>query len=80
MEAGAEQLLVPATSLMPLGSLLDCFDKRAPGQKAIVCNMVMEHVRVKGLIREGLSFLDAMRALRIPVSYTHLTLPTICSV
>eukprot|EP00624_Nannochloropsis_granulata_P004804 evm.model.NODE_3416_length_12565_cov_27.536489.2 len=80
IEAGVEQRPASATGLGPLGSLLDRFDKRAPGQKAIVCNMVMEHVRVKGLVREGLSFLHAMRALHIPrKSLTLLPLLKLCA-
>jgi len=70
----------PSEGLEHLTSLLDRFEKRGPGQRAIVCNMVMEHARVHGLVQEGLSFLDAMRVLDIPrKSLTLLPLLKLCA-
>ena len=52
------------------------------GQIAILAKTVTPHPTLPGTIYTAAESLDAAggRGLPIPVSYTHLTLPTICSV
>ena len=68
-------------ALQRLGGLLDRFEVRATGQRAILCNMVMEHMKVQGLVQEGFAFLGVMRALEIPRrTLTLLPLLKLCAI
>lgn len=81
IQVGAtEEARIGSSGLQGLADLLDRFERRAPSQRAIVCNMVMEHARVHRLVEEGFAFLEAMRALDIPrQSATLQPLLKLCS-